>query len=125
MSRRVPVLRAKFLLTWAISWIGPLSLAEGHQKWRDSEPLPWPQESARFFAALQKLDARLASAEPLACTPEKLFQGPIADALTHTGQIALLRRLAACPLAGENYFVAEIVPGRVGPDQLPPKREFV
>jgi hypothetical protein len=48
---------------------------------------------------------------------EKLFQGPIADAFTHIGQIAMLRRLAGAPVRGENYFKADIQAGRVGPDQ--------
>ncbi len=55
---------------------------------------------------------------------EKLFQGPVADALTHVGQIAILRRLAGGPVKGENYYVAEIQTGRVGADQAKPKREF-
>lgn len=53
-----------------------------------------------------------------------LFQGPVADALTHVGQLAMLRRLAGEPMKGENYFKAEIVIGRVGPDQAAPRREF-
>ena len=52
------------------------------------------------------------------------MQGPVADALTHIGQIAMLRRLAACPIKGENYFKAEIVAGRVGQEQAAPRREF-
>ena len=55
---------------------------------------------------------------------EKLFQGPIADALTHIGQIAMLRRLAGAPVKGENSFRAEIAAGSVGPDPAPPCREF-
>ncbi len=62
--------------------------------------------------------------QPLRCEAERLFQGPIADAFTHIGQIAILRRLAADPVRGENYFRAEIKAGRVGDDQAPPKREF-
>ena len=106
------------LLDWA------LSLAEGKQAWSDSPPLPWEQGAARFFAALEALDRRLSSELPLACPAERLFQGPVADALTHVGQIALLRRLAGCPVRGENYFVAEINPGRLSADQATPKREF-
>jgi hypothetical protein len=53
-----------------------------------------------------------------------LFQGPIADSLTHVGQIALLRRMAGSPVRGENYFQAEITAGRVGAGQAPPRREF-
>jgi hypothetical protein len=48
----------------------------------------------------------------------------VADALTHVGQIALLRRMAGAPVRGENYFRAEIVAGRIGTEQTPPRREF-
>ena len=55
---------------------------------------------------------------------EKLFQGPVADALTHVGQICILRRLANAPVKAENYYAADIEAGRVGADQAAPKREF-
>ena len=106
------------LFDWA------LTLANGKQAWHDSTPLPWDREVARFFTAVEAFDRRLASEEPLAESAEKLFQGPIADALTHTGQIAMLRRLAGCKMSGENYHVAEIVAGRVGLAQVAPRREF-
>jgi hypothetical protein len=106
------------LLDWA------LSIAKGQQKWHDSKPLPWEQDVERFFAALKKFDDFLASNEPVQAPLEKLFQGPIADALTHVGQIAILRRLAGGPVKGESYYVAEIETGRVGADQAKPKREF-
>jgi hypothetical protein len=106
------------LLDWA------LTLAEGAQAWHDSPPLGWEAGTARFFAALEALDQRLASEAPPACSAEGLFQGPIADALTHVGQIAMLRRLAGCPVRGENYFKAEIRVGRVGSAQAQPKFEF-
>jgi hypothetical protein len=106
------------LLDWA------LLLAKGAPKWHSSDPLPWDQGSSRFFAALQALDAYLATDAPLGCTPERLFQAPIADALTHVGQISLLRRLASAPVRAENYYNAEIVTGQAGPDQRPPKLEF-
>jgi hypothetical protein len=77
----------------------------------------------RFFAAMQRLDQQVAS-QPLQCKPERLFQGPVADALTHVGQIALLRRLAGGAQRGENYLRADIVAGRVGAEQTAPKREF-
>jgi hypothetical protein len=101
-----------------------LSMAEGKQAWNNSQPLGWEQEVARFFAALTKFDQFLASNAPVRAPLEKLFQGPIADALTHIGQIAILRRLAGEPVKAENYYVAEIVMGRVGTDQAQPKREF-
>jgi len=106
------------LFDWA------LSIAQGQQRWKDASPLPWDDEVTRFHAGLQALDDYLASAEPLAASCEALFQGPIADALTHIGQISLLRRAAGCPVKGENYFKAEIVAGRLGPEQAPPTREF-
>lgn len=106
------------LLNWG------LSIAHGRQSWNDSDPRNWEQEVARFFEAARELDHFSSSDEPLADSPEKLFQGPIADALTHTGQLAMLRRLAGNPVRGENYFRAEIEAGRVGPDQAAPNREF-
>ena len=78
----------------------------------------------RFFAQLSELDAYLASDAPLGSPPEQLFQGPIADALTHVGQIALLRGLAGARVRGENYFLAQIVSGRVGPEQAAERSEF-
>ncbi len=101
-----------------------LSIVSGQQQWHNSEPLPWPQEVSRFFAALAALDAYLASEKPLHGDVGKLFQGGLADALTHTGQIAMLRRMAGCPVRGENYYQAHIEKGRVGPDQAAPVREF-
>jgi len=106
------------LLDWA------LELADGRRTWRDSPPRPWTEEVARFFEALARLDARLASETPLGFTERQLFQGPIADALTHVGQIAMLRRMFGSPVKGENYLKADIVAGRVGPDQSAPRREF-
>jgi hypothetical protein len=106
------------LLDWA------LSIAQGQQKWNDSKPLPWEQETERFFAALKKFDDYVASSEPVQSPLEKLFQGPVADALTHVGQIAILRRMAGGPIKAENYHKAGVEIGRVGADQIPPKREF-
>jgi hypothetical protein len=106
------------LFDWA------LSIAKGKQEWHDSMPLPLSEGVQRFFAALEAFDAFLATDSPLQCPAEKLFQGPVADALTHVGQIAILRRLAGVPIRGENYFVADITLGRVGADQPAPRREF-
>ncbi len=73
---------------------------------------------------MEAFDRRLASPEPLGFPAERLFQGPVADALTHVGQIAMLRRMAGSPVRGENYFRAEISTGQVGPRQEVPRREF-
>ncbi|MFZ0211384.1 MAG: hypothetical protein WBE20_03825 [Candidatus Acidiferrales bacterium] len=106
------------LIDWATS------IARGNEEWHNSAPLPWAQGETRFFAALKAFDDFLATDTALAAPAEKLFQGPIADALTHVGQLAMLRRLAGSPVRGENYFRAEIAVGRVGAQQSPPKREF-
>jgi hypothetical protein len=106
------------LFDWA------LSIAKGQQAWNNSTPLPWEQESVRFFASLKRFDDYLASGQPVNEAPEKLFQGPVADALCHVGQIAVLRRLASAPIKGENYHKAKIEAGRVGADQAAPKLEF-
>ncbi len=106
------------LLDWG------LALADGQHVWRDTPPGPWDGAVARFHAALRALDDRLASEDRLGFPAERLFQGPIADALWHAGQLGLLRRLAGAPIRGENYFKADIVSGRVGPEQAPPRREF-
>jgi hypothetical protein len=103
-------------------WV--LSQAKGKEEWHNATPLPWDDEVARFFRALEVLDAYLASDAPLAVPVEKLFQGAIADALTHTGQLAMLRRLAGAPVKGENYSRAHIAAGSIGPTQSAPVREF-
>jgi len=106
------------LLEWG------LSLANGQEAWQNSRPLRWDSEVERFWRTLAAFDQRLASAVPVAAPAERLFAGPIADALAHTGQIAMLRRLAGSPVRGENYFRAEISTGRVGMEQAAPVVEF-
>jgi hypothetical protein len=106
------------LFDWALSSV------EGRESWHNSKPLGWAQEQARFFAALGAFDAYLATDAPLHTTVEKLVQGPVADALTHVGQLAMLRRLAGCPTRGENFYVAKIESGQVGAEQPAPTRTF-
>ncbi len=106
------------LLEWTVR------LGRGEQVWHDAPPLPWAEEVARFHRTLAAVDALLASDAALGTPAETLFQGPIADALTHVGQITLLRRLYGAPVRGENYARAEIAAGRVGAEQSAPRREF-
>jgi hypothetical protein len=106
------------LFEWAVS------IAQGKQAWHDSTPLPWNAEVERFFGAVKKFDDLLASAEPVHASAECLYQGPVSDALTHIGQIAMLRRLAGSPIKGENFFRAQISAGHVGLEQPAPRREF-
>jgi hypothetical protein len=108
------------LFDWA------LRMARGEMKWTTATPQPWPAECARLFAALKAFDDHLASPSPIAYEITRLFQGPVADALTHVGQLAMLRRLSGAPMKGESYNRADVRPGRVSAEQTPadPKFEF-
>lgn len=107
-----------------MDWV--LRMVQGEPKWTGATPQPWEREIARFYAALKALDDYLASGAPIRWEPGRVFQGGIADALTHTGQLAMLRRLSGFKMKGESYARADIVVGRVGLDQTPadPKFEF-
>ena len=115
---------AKILAHVADLYDWALTQAKGVEAWHDTTPGDWHAEADRFFTALQRFDDYLASEAPLAVTPEKLFQGAIADSLTHIGQLAILRRLAGAKMKSENYSRADIQAGRVGPQQATPSREF-
>lgn len=92
---------------------GSLYLLKGEMVYLNSSHLPWGEEVSRFFSAAKQLDAYLGSGAPLACPVEKLIQGPVGDALTHVGQIVMLRRAAGSPVRAESYFTVEIIPGMV------------
>ena len=106
------------LMDWA------LTQARNKQAWIDSRPGTWDDDTTRFFKAMSDLDEYLESDEPLGYPPGQIFQGAIADALTHVGQINYLRRMFGDPVRGENYFRADIASGRVGTEQSAPRREF-
>lgn len=87
------------------------------------EPLPsLDDEITRFHAMLQDLALHLEKGTPLreGMTEERLLQGPFSDAMTHAGQLALLRRLAGSPIAPENFIVADIRADRLGREQPDP-----
>lgn len=98
-------------------------LAQGEYRWAAGESLTWADERERVFAALARLDARLAAGPP-GKPAEQIFQGPIADALTHVGQLAMMRRMAGQPMRAESYARAKIVAGRVGAEQSDERVEF-
>jgi hypothetical protein len=106
------------LLDWG------LALAQGREKWKPQAPGAWADDVARWHVALAAFDAYVASEAPLQSPAEGLFQGPVADSLHHVGQINLLRRMHGSPVKGENYNRADIVAGRVGPEQSKPRVEF-
>jgi hypothetical protein len=89
----------------------------------------WPEpleslneEVVRFHEMLGLLAQHLRNGDALLdnMTEERLLQGPFSDAMTHAGQLALLRRLAGAPVPPENFIVARIEPDRLGPDQARP-----
>ncbi|HUR82473.1 MAG TPA: hypothetical protein VM733_17045 [Thermoanaerobaculia bacterium] len=93
------------LLDWS------LRMADGITRWTTSNPATWDEETSRFFDLLAQLDTRLGNETPLGQPAEQIFQGPIADALTHVGQLAMMRRVAGAPIRAENYFKANIHAG--------------
>ncbi len=106
------------LMSWAVS------LAQGEYVWKAEGGEDWDVEVARFFDKLGALDRELEARELPRDAAEKLIQGPLADALTHVGQLAMLRGISGSPVRPESYARAEIVEGRVGLTQAAPGREF-
>jgi hypothetical protein len=106
------------LFDWALSSV------QGQERWRNAELRPWAEEKARFFAALTAFDAYLAGTEPVHAELERLLQGPVTDAISHVGQLAMMRRLAGYKIPGENYYVAKIKAGQAGAEQPEPVRTF-
>jgi hypothetical protein len=101
-----------------------LTVLKGAPGWTAAPTTNWNDDVARFFGSLKKFDDYLVTGLPINADLAKLFQGPISDSLTHIGQLAMLRRLHGSPMKGESYMRADIVPGRVGIDQTPPKPEY-
>ena len=106
------------LMAWGVT------IARGDVKWKPEGSDDWTTEVNRFFAGLAAIDGELAAEGPFAGSLEQLIQGPLADALTHVGQLAMLRGMSGAPVRPESYARAEIVPGRVGMEQASPRREF-
>jgi hypothetical protein len=106
------------LMAWGVT------IADGDIKWNAGGSDDWDREVARFFEGLAALDRALSAESPFKGSVDKLIQGPLADALTHVGQLALLRGMAGFPIKPESYARADIVIGRVGREQSPPGREF-
>lgn len=106
------------LFDWA------LSIAVGSAHWHNTQPRDWAEEQQRFFSSLKTFDSFLASDAPLHAPVERLLQGPVSDALTHVGQLAMLRRLSGTPAHGEDFYVAEIAVGQVDAVQPPPVKTF-
>ena len=90
------------LLVWSISWFS-------EQRWNPANENDWDRNVTRFFGLLQELDALLAANAPLRChNEERMLQGPLADAMTHVGQLAMLRRMAGAATGPENFAEAPV-----------------
>jgi hypothetical protein len=106
------------LLVWS------LSIALGSPTWHGTQPLEWHLEEQRFYRSLASFDAFLASKAAMHAPIERLLQGPITDAFTHVGQLAMLRRLAGKPVRGEDFYEAAVTIGQVGSEQPGPVKSF-
>jgi hypothetical protein len=87
------------------------------------DPLPsFDEEVVRFHETLEDLARHIESGSPLldGMSLERLLQGPFADAMTHAGQLAMMRRLAGAPIPPESFIDADIRADRLGPDQPEP-----
>jgi hypothetical protein len=106
------------LMAWAVT------IARGDYAWKAEGSDDWTVEMRRFFTGLEHLDRELASSDTPPGSAEKLIQGPLADALTHVGQLAMLRGMAGSPIHPESYARAAITTGRVSLEQAAPVTEF-
>jgi len=73
-----------------------------------------------FYGVLSKLDSSIREKDPEGVTPERLLQGPLSDSMAHVGQLLMLRRMAGSPVPSENFLLADIRKGVLGPDQPEP-----
>lgn len=101
-----------------------IAMARGSHSWNPVAPQGWAADADRLHRAIVQFDEILASDEPLRWPIEQLFQGPVADALTHVGQLNMLRRLAGAPVRGENYAKAGIAAGVLPRTFTGPRVEF-
>jgi hypothetical protein len=101
-----------------------IRMARGVRRWHHLPCESWDEALARFFAGLEALDRALSEGQADADAEEAIFQGPIADALTHVGQLAMIRGMAGVPVRPESYARATIRVGVVGLSQAAERVEF-
>ena len=96
------------LMAWSITLFA-------EEKWEPAKATDdWDRNVARFFSLLKELDGLLASDAPVRCySEERMLQGPLADAMTHVGQLAMVRRMAGVPTKPENFAAAPVKIGDV------------
>ena len=106
------------LMAWGVT------MSRGEYVWTAGGSDDWAMEVRRFFDGLRTIDEQLAASPPPERSIQKLIQGPLADALTHVGQLAMLRGMMGIAVRPESYARADIVVGRVGAEQPAPRYEF-
>ncbi len=86
------------------------------------EPLPtFREEIDRFHEMLEDLSSHLDAGTALrGLSEEQLLQGQFSDAMTHAGQLAMLRRLHGEPVRSENFIHAAISAENLTADQPDP-----
>jgi hypothetical protein len=78
-------------------------------------------EVARFHTMLEALRGDLDNLSLSASiTDAQLLHGPLADTMTHVGQLAFLRRLSGSPVASENFIFASISAANLSANQAEP-----
>lgn len=80
----------------------------------------WIGEVKHFYEILEKLDRSVEEGNPVGVSLEQILQGPLSDAMAHTGQLLMIRRIAGSPVSAENFIYADIQKGIVGPNQPKP-----
>ena len=85
-------------------------MLDGDSSWVDRKRGDWDAEVTAFRASCDAVIERLDDGTAMQAEAHRLIQGPLADALTHVGQLASLRRVAGAPIGGESYFKADIAP---------------
>jgi len=99
-------------------------MARGERRWQAVPQTSWSSATDRFFRGLAALDLAVAEAPSTSVEHGVVFQGPIADALTHVGQLTMMRGMAGSSVRPESYARANISVGRVGRDQDSTRSEF-
>jgi hypothetical protein len=119
--RIAPTVRTPHELVWHMT--GVLGYARTFfigGTWRPEILDTFAAEVARFHETVESLAAHLDAGVPDGITLPRLLQGPLSDAMTHAGQLAMLRRLSGDPVPPENFVLADVRPENLGPSQPEP-----